>query len=194
MFKSAVLCLLFVMSGFSYAGLISADFRTESDLPDFGTSGAKTYQNLGQTIDSGVELNDSHIFANPGSWGGGEVWMDFDPLTNILTLMSRDSWDFQTFGAWMNNILFSSPGEVITGFSFLGGSLVNNNIQPVLSFTDNSLHISYSSVPLFNFTGGQATFLVQTSAQPAAIPEPATLAIFALGLLVVSLLYRRQQR
>lgn len=175
--------LLLCMSCFSYAGIISANFVTASDSPD-ASDGAKTYQNLAQAIDASVELTSAHLLANPSGWGGGVVWMDFDPLSNILTLISQDTWDFQTFDAWMSNIVFSQPGEFITGFSLLSNNLVTGNLQPLLSYSANSLHISYSIVPeVFNFTGGQATFLVQTSLQPTAVPEPASLAVFGLALL-----------
>jgi hypothetical protein len=192
--KAIVSMLLLSASCFSHAGLISADFRTGSHLPDYSQSGAKTYQSLAQTIGAGAELNSGNLVANPAGWGGGVVWMDFDPLNSVLTLTSQDTWDFQTFDAWMSNIVFSEPGEFITGFSLLSNSLVTNGIQPVLSYTADSLHISYSSVPTFNFTGGQATFLVQTALQPTAVPEPASLAIFGLALLGLGVGRRMSRR
>lgn len=181
--KAIVSMLLLSVSCLSHAGLISADFITESHLPENTRLGAKTYQSLSQVIGAGVELSGEHLVSNPAGWGGGSVWMDFDPLNNVLTLLSQDEWDFQTFDAWMSNITFSQAGEYITGFSLLSSDLVTDNILPVLSFTADSLHISYKGIPDFNFTGGQAKFLVQTSQQPTAVPEPASVAIFGLALL-----------
>lgn len=181
--KVIIAMLLLSVSCFSYAGLISADFRTSSDLPGFKKSGAKIYQSLAQTVGAGAELHSADLLANPSNWGGGVVWMNFDPLNSVLTLTSHDFWDFQTFDGWMSNIAFSQPGEFISGFAMLSNNLVTNGIQPVLSYTADSLHISYSSTPVFKFTGGQATFLVQTSLLPSAVPEPASVAIFGLALL-----------
>lgn len=192
--KAIVSMILLSVSCFSYAGLISADFRADSHLPDYSSQGAKTYQSLAQTIGAGTELNSGNLVANPAGWGGGVVWMDFDPLNSVLTLTSQDTWDFQTFDAWMSNIAFSQPGEFITGFSLLSNNLVTNGVQPLLSYTANSLHISYSSEPTFNFTGGQATFLVQTGFQPTAVPEPASLAIFGLALLGLGVGRRMSRR
>ena len=180
--KAIFSLVLISVSFFSHAGLIIADFRTESDIPELRSQGAKTYQSLAQVIGVGPELDSDDLVANPSSWEGF-VLMDFDPLNGVLTLNSQDTWDFQIFDAWMNNISFSQPGEFIIGFSLLSNNMVTNGIEPVLSYTANSLHISYSTASIFEFTGGQATFLVKTSLQPAAVPEPASLAIFGLALL-----------
>ncbi len=72
--------------------------------------------------------------------------MDLDPLTNILTLDSQDTWDFQTFQATINNIVFDA-GEVITGLVFLGGDITYNGVTPLLSFTDTSISIFYNYMP-----------------------------------------------
>ncbi len=172
----SVTCLVNIAN----AGLIVGDFVTHSDLPDAGSSGALIYQELSQTIGAGYELDlvDGDYLTNLSNWGGGLVWMDFDPTTNILLLDSQDEWDFQTFDAFINNIQFSA-GEYITGISLLNNDLVSPNTVPLLSFTNNSIHISYAGV--FDFTGNSASFQITTSS--ASVPEPSTLAIFALGMI-----------
>ena len=54
--KAIVSMLLLSVSCFSYAGLIGADFRADSDLPDNSSRGAKSYQSLAQVIGAGAEL------------------------------------------------------------------------------------------------------------------------------------------
>lgn len=174
---------MFLMAGVANAALISGDFRTESDLPNVRPEGPLVYQNLGAPIGPGVELNDSHFLENPASWGGGVVHMDFNPLTNILLLDSQDDWDFNTFDAWITNILFDTPGEVITGISLISNDLTIPLVAPVLSFTATSIHIAYELEPAqFNFTENFAQFQISTSTAPPAVPEPSTVLLLACGL------------
>lgn len=179
--KSTVTGLILAVSSVANAGLIQGDFTTSSDLPSIG-SGALIYQELAQSIGAGYELDkaDGDFVTNPSSWGGGLVWMDYDPTTNILLLDSQDTWDFETFDAYIDNILFSGS-EIITGISLITNDLVTPNEVPTLSFTDNSIHISYVAADFFDFTEGTASFQITTSA--AQVPEPTSLAILALGMI-----------
>ena len=156
---SVVIPLLFTSFALS-AAPVSGDFRTESDLPDYSTAGPLVYENLGQTIGAGYELDSSHFQENPSGWQGGVVWMDYDTSTNILTLDSQDDLDFQTFDAWITNISFGLVGEIISGISLLSDNLTDPSFAPTLSFTDDSLHVSYGlgSFDTFDFTGEHPLF------------------------------------
>lgn len=184
-----------MFSASAQATLLLADFRNESDLPDFSSAGPKVYENLGAVIGSGVELDTTHLVSNPANWGGGVVTSNFDPLTSLLTFASQDTWDFQTFLATVSNITFSTPGEKITGVSLVSNNLTTGGIVPIVSFTDDSLSILYTvsdiaSGDSFDFTGGTAVFQITTSL--SAIPEPgSTLAI--AGLLSTGMLLRNRR-
>ncbi len=179
--KLTIAATLLFSSFAANATLVSGDFRTESNLPDYRNGNALVYQNLGQSIGSGYELNSGNFQENPDSWGGGVVWMDFDSSTNILTLDSQDTWDFQTFDAWISDISFDIAGEFISGISLLTDNLTSPSIVPTLSFSDNSLHVSYDyGSDYFYFTGGVSTFQIETSI--ASVPEPSILALVGLGL------------
>jgi hypothetical protein len=143
----AGLSILFVAQAAS-ATLVSGDFRTESDLP--GSSvGPLVYQSLEQIIGAGYELDSGDYLENPSNWGGGVVWMDYNPTTNILTLASQDTWDFQTFDAWITNISFDLAGEYISDISLISNGLTDPSFAPSLSFTNDSLHVGYDFPDFF---------------------------------------------
>ncbi|GGD63363.1 PEP-CTERM sorting domain-containing protein [Lacimicrobium alkaliphilum] len=190
----SVLGLTLLLSFAAKATLISADFRTEANLPDVRNGLPLIHETLGQSIGAGAELNGTHFVQNPDNWGGGEVWMDYDTDTNILTLDSQDTWDFKTFDAWISNIVFSQPGQSIMGISLLSDNLTNVGVTADLSFTADSLHISYDYQPdSFDFTGGSATFQIELGETDViAVPEPLPLTLFALGLVGLVLTRRKQ--
>lgn len=190
----SVLGLSLLLSCAAKASLISADFRTEANLPDVRNGLPLIHETLGQSIGAGVELNNSHFVQNPDNWSGGVVWMDFDVATNILTLDSQDTLDFKVFDAWISNIVFSQPGQSITGISLLSDNLTDTGVVPALSFTADSLHISYDSMPdIFNFTGGSATFQIELGEADATdIPEPMPLTLLGLGLAGLLLTRKKQ--
>jgi hypothetical protein len=166
------------------AGIVSADFRAEANLPDYRNGLPKVFQNLGQSVGAGYELDGSDLASNPDEWSGGAVLVDYDPVTHKLSLRGEESdWDFQTLDVWLDNIAFDQGGERISGVTLVSNLLTDPMVAPLLSFSDNSLHIAFNSVPdLFFLTTGLASFQVDTEVASAAVPEPATPALFLLGL------------
>jgi hypothetical protein len=185
-----IIAALFLISPFAaQADPITADFRTESDLPDGCSSGPLVYENLGASIGAGPEMTGADFVQNPCNWRGGLVNLDWDASSNILTLDSRDTWDFQTFLATVTNIVFDA-GEIIVGISMLTNGITDPTFAPTLSFTDYSVSILYAYTPgFFDFTGGTSTFQIDT----LSVPEPGTLALFGIGLLGLGLARRSKK-
>lgn len=189
-----LMVLVTLGAGTAQATMTAGDFRTESHLPDHSSNGPLVYGALGATIGGEVELNNSHFVENPSYWGGGVVHMDLDPVTNLLTLDSQGTWNFQTFDAWGTNVTFDA-GETITGITMLSNDLTDIGVAPTLAFTDNSIHISYDygqPCDTFRFSGETATFQITTSGVPT-VPAPSALLLGSLGAGLVGWMKRRRR-
>jgi hypothetical protein len=188
---AATLITLGSLAGGASAAITFADFRTESNLPDFVTGTPKVYQSLSTSVDVGLELDSADLLSNPDNWSGGSVTIDLNPITLSLVLDSQDTLDFQTFTVSITNIQFSGA-EAISGVSLISNNLTTSpSIAPVISWTDDSISIVYSAIGLpdnvFNFTGDSASFQITT----AAVPEPSSALLLGLGTLAVFARRRR---
>jgi len=184
-----ILCLLACLfAGASNATIITADFKTEADLPYCCSSaGALVYEGLNTSVGVGFELTEVNFISNFSDWDGGLVYIDLDPSTNIVTLSAQDDWDFEIFNALISNIVFDA-GEVITGLSWISGNLTDIGISELLSFTANSISISYDvgdGNDFFEFNQTQARFQIETAA--IAVPTPSTVLLLGLGLIGLAL-------
>jgi len=191
-----IMKFLFILFAFlsinANAAIVTGDFRTEGDLPYCcAASGPLVYENLNAPVGVGNELTGANLLSNPSSWSAGLVHLDLNPITNILTLDSQDTLDFEIFDVFITNIAFDA-GEIISGFSFLSGGITDIGLVPALSFTNNSLHISYdvgSGNPEFNFNNAQVQFQITTSS--STVPAPAAILLIGSGL--IGLVGRRKK-
>ncbi len=185
--KKIILALAtLALTGFSNAAILSADFTNKGDLPySVNSTGALVFAATNVTVGAGIEFDAVTPTANPSGWTPGRVAVDINPTTNILTLTARDALDFQTFLFEISNIVLS-VGENITGFTLISNNLMEPVYAPTLSFTNNSLNIFFDtgSNTEFDFvTDGQATFQISTST--GQVPAPASLALIAVGLVLM---------
>lgn len=194
-----LICLLFALAGASAnAAIVKADFSAASGLPYCAVCapfnlGPKTLTAAGQAVGAGVELGAGAVVGNPSGWDGGEVWIDLDPVAQTLTLTSQDLYDFENFTALVSGIKFDR-NEVIAGLSLVSNDLTEDvAVDPVLTFTGNSLRIVYDTPDGFYFTGRSAVFQYTTREVAADVPEPGSLALLALGGGALGLRRRRQR-
>ena len=159
------------------AAIVQGDFTNSLDLPATRPAGPKVWQTLAQPVGSGVELNAtaSTLIANPSSWRGGEVDVDLDPATQILTLTAKDALDFETANFTISQIQFDATDE-ITGITLLNNGLTDPSVVPTLSHTANSVSIVFDTNPYaFDFIpGATAQFQLTTKviAPPLALTTP----------------------
>lgn len=185
------LCLIaFLFTGIANATIITADFRTEADLPYCcNDSGPLVHESLSASVGIGDELTEANFLSNPSSWSGGLVYIDLDPTTNIVTLSSQDNLDFEIFSALISNIVFDA-GEVITGLSWISGNITDTSVAEMLSFTANSISIVYDvgdGNNVFDFNETQAQFQIHTDSSVATVPAPSSILLLGLGLISLGL-------
>ncbi len=181
---------LFMFAGSANATLISGDLREELSLPDCCGSDIRVLESLGKLIAGSPDLTVADEIANPSGYSGSA---DVDITgTGLITLTGREPSgfaDYQLADFSFSNFLFDA-GESIVGITVLDGTGIFDGQFgsfypiPTVGFTANSVAISYTNPggqdDEFNFGEGQtSTFQIQF-AQP--VPEPATLALFGIGL------------
>lgn len=179
------------------AVVVSADFRSDLDLPAFSASGPRVLERIGQSVpNAGFELDESDEIANPSSWNDS-LQVDFDPTTNIVTLTPTGSNVYQTLDIVISNMSFS-VAEHVVGFAALstGNAVIPNNgtFSMTTAFTGNSVTISYfaDDIPagdFFGFGPGSDTF--QVTVDP--VPVPAALPLMAAAIGGLAIVARRRR-
>jgi len=175
-------------AGSANAAVISGDFRTVADN-SYYPADTIIYERIGASIQAGFELTAADLKKTPYSFSSGQVNMDFNPITNILTLVSKDLQNADSFIASINNILFDLPGQKITGIKVISDNIIvpEDPEQPLplitnFSYTDNSILLSYAPTRgEFYFNGGTSEFQIYTSAAPVPEPSSILLGLISLG-------------
>lgn len=201
MLKAALAGLVLSVSGFANAGLIisATNAIINSGGPGFGSiqdtinkNGLSTnYVNGVTDFDAYLALNPSHTFVfNGNEWFGnsGETLssVTYD-LGSLMSINALALWNEEAAAISLLDIYVSSDNTNFNALS-LGLTPVNNALNTdylaeVFSFSDVNTRYVRFDMSNCNQTGwacaiGEVAFRTSTS-----VPEPSTLAIFALGIM-----------
>jgi len=187
------------------AGLLggTADFAEVLDVSFYHQTGALQLSAVNVGISGTTNLTSANVTSNPSQYSANVL----DILLNdtSLTLTAPVFQDWQTITVSVSNI-FLPTGQVIKSFTQSGagainptdaGSFASAPFTETLSFTDNSLQVTYTVNGAANgnelylsTTGGSDTFDVGFGT--ANVPEPATVVLLAFSL--VTVIATRMQR
>ena len=181
------------------AAPISADFRTEFDLPDDSFSlGSRVFEALSEPVAGAPDLDASDEIANPSRWRSfATTDLDASGLITLTGDVANVGGDYDLLAFTISDIVFDA-GESIIGVDVLSSGLLMAG-APSISFTGNSVSITYdatgtgSNADFLIVDGGISTFQLLTT-QTAVIPLPAAFPMMlgAVGVLGFVRLRRRQ--
>lgn len=158
--------------------------RAEFTFSPFDAAPCNVLDNPGVVVGPGVELPQG--LAQGACVGGAEL--DIDGVANTITLTGYfppGGYDLAEF--WLEDLDWVDTPGIITGVSLVSDlDQAFNQTTPTLdlSFTDDSIHISFVGAGGFFAFAPDAQTVFEFTAEHDSVPEPLTLAgtFVALGL------------
>lgn len=192
MLKAAVAGLILSISGFANAGLITTSYGSNNS----GSTGGAIYfdltTNLNNLSITGFDINTSGV----SSFNDFQVWL----LTGTTSQGNEDSLSWiqvatgSGTGAGLNNATtvtlsnsFFLSSNTLYGFSLVADSSFGHNYTngsgSNQNYSNTDLSLALGSATNVPFTGQVYSPRVWNGSISYDVPEPSTLAIFALGIM-----------
>ncbi|MCD4676205.1 MAG: PEP-CTERM sorting domain-containing protein [Desulfobacula sp.] len=179
--------LLLSIGNIAIASIIKGDFYSRTT----GWGHSEYWGSTGVDIASGPELTNADIIIYDGWFRQhAQADMDFNSDNYTLKIIPITIGGIEKFEVWIDNIEFSITGEVITGVTINEIGMIPGT--PIISWTDNSLHITYEPPSYFNFDMSKIDEFQIVTSGSSPVPEPATMVLFGFGLLGLAGTSRRK--
>lgn len=171
------------------AAIIQADIYENLNLPAVGGGLPREFDVNDRAVAAGPELTLADEISNPELWFGFLI-VDLSGSSFTLT-HDAEFTDYQTTQIVIDDLVFDTPGQVITGVTLITPSIIDagasDPFTELISFTGNSITLDWfvndiPAVDIFNFfDGGSASYQITFGA--AAVPEPASLTLVGFGVM-----------
>ena len=186
---------LVVAGNSAYATLIGddVDITVMLDLPTLQGEGARVLEDLDVVVDNSVELTLADQIANPGNYKGA-VDVDIDGAANQIIISVSETFAsglaaFETIDIWVEDLdWIGNPGSIV-GTNVISDNLIFNTASDPyamsISFTADSVHISWESLAAFNSffiqSQGQAVIGLEVQHDVPDGPESSSIALMGFG-------------
>ncbi len=171
--KYVVLVSLFAVAGFANAGLIGDTVGCEQ----IGAGSSFSCNTPSAVVGAGNEFN------------LGEGFIEVDISDSIVDLLFPSSGSLGATVFVLSDLDWSLPGFALSGVSIIEQSGITGFDLSDLSFTADSLTVDLIDT---DYTGQAFAQIGLQFTNPAAVPAPATLALFGLGLAGFALVRRKR--
>lgn len=191
--KKLLCALAMLIAGSANAAVLTFDSITlGGNYVTIGSTGQTVHQ--GFTFDSRWYVGNTSQGSYEGAAHSARNYLSNG--SNVTNLTVSHATDFTFNGAWFATPTHSSPAEWINITAYGAGNvLIGSTGNVAINTTEQWVAANFANVRSLNITRGDGWFTMDDfTYNGAEVPEPASMALFGLGILGLVASRRRKQK